>query len=69
MVGLYRDTQLKPDVGVKVVRKLVTEDKVDVVMGIVSSAVASAVAPLVNELKTQFIDTLAMTPDISRKNL
>ncbi len=67
VVGLYRDTQLKPEVGVQMVRELILKEKVDVVMGIVSSGVASAVAPLVNELKTPFIDTLAMTPDITGK--
>jgi branched-chain amino acid transport system substrate-binding protein len=36
-------------------------------MGIVSSSVTSAVAPVANELKTPFIDTLAMTPDITGK--
>jgi branched-chain amino acid transport system substrate-binding protein len=67
VVGLYEDTQLKPDVGVKVVQKLVTEDKVDVVMGLVSSGVASAVAPVINQLKTPLIITLAMTPDVTGK--
>jgi branched-chain amino acid transport system substrate-binding protein len=67
VVGIYRDTQLKPEVGVQVVRELILNEKVDVVMGIVSSGVASAVAPVVNELKTPFIDTLAMTPDITGK--
>jgi branched-chain amino acid transport system substrate-binding protein len=67
VAGIYRDTQLKPEVGAQVVRDLILNEKVDVVMGIVSSSVASAVAPLVNELKTPFIDTLAMTPDITGK--
>jgi branched-chain amino acid transport system substrate-binding protein len=67
VVGIFRDTQLKPQVGVKVIRELILNDKVDVVMGIVSSAVTSAVAPVAYELKTPFIDTLAMTPDITGK--
>jgi len=67
LVGLYEDTELKPEVGVSKVRKLITQDRVDVVMGIVSSGVASAVAPVVNDLRTPFIDTLAMTPDITGK--
>ena len=67
VVGTYRDTQLKPEIGVQVVRELILNEKVDVVMGIVSSGVASVVAPVVNELKTPFIDTLAMTPDITGK--
>jgi branched-chain amino acid transport system substrate-binding protein len=67
VIGVYEDTQLKPDVGVKAARKLVLEDKVDAVLGIVSSGVVSAVAPVMNELRTPLIDTLAMTPDITGK--
>jgi branched-chain amino acid transport system substrate-binding protein len=67
VIGVYEDTQLKPRVGVKAVRKLVIQDKVDVVLGIVSSGVVSAVAPVMNELRTPLIDTLAMTPDITGK--
>jgi branched-chain amino acid transport system substrate-binding protein len=63
--GIFGDTELKPDVGVKVATKLVKEDKVDVVMGIVSSAVASTVAPVMNSLETPLIITLAMTPDVT----
>lgn len=67
VIAVYEDTQLKPQVGVKAARKLVLEEKVDVVLGIVSSGVVSAVAPVMNELKTPLIDTLAMTPDITGK--
>ncbi len=67
VIGVYEDTQLKPEVGVKAARKLVLEDKVDAVLGIVSSGVVSAVAPVMNELRTPLIDTLAMTPDITGK--
>jgi branched-chain amino acid transport system substrate-binding protein len=63
--AVYGDTELKPDVGVKVATKLVKEDRVDVVMGIVSSGVASAVAPVMNSLETPLIITLAMTPDVT----
>ncbi len=67
VVGVYADTQLKPEVGVKVARKLFFEDKVDAILGIVSSGVVSAVAPEANELGIPLIDTLAMTPDITGK--
>ncbi|MFH1117665.1 MAG: ABC transporter substrate-binding protein [Pseudomonadota bacterium] len=67
VVGVYADTQLKPEVGVKVARKLIFEDKVDAILGIVSSGVISAVAPVANELGTPLIGTLAMTPDITGK--
>lgn len=63
----FEDTKLQPEEGVKAVTKLVKEHHVDVVLGIVSSAVASAVAPVMNELKTPFIITLAMTPDVTGK--
>jgi branched-chain amino acid transport system substrate-binding protein len=65
LVGIYEDTMLKPEVGVKAAEKLVHQDKVDVLMGIVSSGVASAVAPVANRLKTPLIITLAMTPDVT----
>lgn len=65
LVGVYVDTKLKPDVGVTEVTKLILEERVDVVMGIVSSAVADAVAPVANRYATPFIDTLAMTPFIT----
>jgi branched-chain amino acid transport system substrate-binding protein len=65
VIGIFEDTQLKPDVGVAAVRKLIGQDRVNVVMGIVSSGVADAVTPVVNELKTPLIITLAMTPDVT----
>jgi branched-chain amino acid transport system substrate-binding protein len=65
VVGIYEDTQLNPEVGVAAAKKLINQDRVDVVMGIVSSGVADAVAPIVNELKTPLIITLAMTPDVT----
>ena len=68
VVGIYADTQLKPDVGVQAARKLVNDDKVDVLMGIVSSGVAKAVAPLMTDLKRPLIITLAMTPDVTGGN-
>lgn len=55
------DSKVKPDVAKQVVRKVVTEDGVDVVIGFVSSSVAKAVAPLMNELKTPLIISNAQT--------
>ncbi len=63
--AVYGDTKLKPDVGAKVASQLVTNDGVDVMMGIVSSGVAKAVSPVMNELRTPLIITLAMTPDVT----
>lgn len=65
IVGVFSDTQLKPEVGVEEATKLVTEQNVDVVMGIVSSGVADAVAPVMNQLRMPLIITLAMTPDVT----
>ncbi len=65
LMGVYADTKLQPSVGVEAVTKLIKEDKVDVLMGIVSSAVADAVSQVANQLETPLIVTLAMTPDIT----
>src|SRR5208283_4830731 len=65
IVGVFADTQLKPEVGVEAATKLVIEEKVDVVMGIVSSGVADAVAPVMYQLRMPLIITLAMTPDVT----
>jgi branched-chain amino acid transport system substrate-binding protein len=67
IVGIWKDTKLKPDVGVKVVTELIDDEKVDVLMGIVSSGVASAVAPVAGRTRTPLIITLAMTPDVTGK--
>lgn len=63
--ALYEDSTGKPDVGIRAIRKLVYENEVDVVIGIDSSGVASAVAPIMNELKTPLIITHAATPDVT----
>ncbi len=65
--AVVRDTKLQPQTGVEVARKVVLEDGVDVVMGIVSSAVAKAVAPQIGRMRTPLITTLTMTPDITGK--
>ena len=59
------DSQGKPDVAIQAVRKLVYQDKVDLLMGIDSSGVARAVAPIIPELKTPLIITHAATPDVT----
>lgn len=67
LVALYEDTRLDPKAGVQAVQKLVRQHDVDVVLGIVSSSVASAVAPAMNDMRTPLIITLAMTPDVTGK--
>jgi branched-chain amino acid transport system substrate-binding protein len=66
--ALFEDSSGKPDVGIRVIRKLVYENEVDVVMGLDSSGVASAVAPVMKELKTPLIITHAATPDVTGTN-
>jgi branched-chain amino acid transport system substrate-binding protein len=67
LVALFEDTRLDPKAGVQAVQKLVKQHDVDAVLGIVSSSVASAVAPVMNDLRTPLIITLAMTPDVTGK--
>ena len=64
----FEDSTGKPDVGIRVIRKLVYENGVDVVMGLDSSGVASAVAPVMKELKTPLVITHAATPDVTGTN-
>ena len=66
--GLFEDDTGKSDVGIRVIRKLVYENEVDAVMGIDSSGVASAVAPVMKELKTPLIITHAAVPDVTGTN-
>lgn len=66
--GLFEDDAGKSDVGIRVIRKLVYENEVDVVMGIDSSGVASAVTPVMKELKTPLIITHAAVPDVTGAN-
>jgi branched-chain amino acid transport system substrate-binding protein len=63
--AFFEDSTGKPDVGIRVIRKLVYENGVDAVMGLDSSGVAAAVAPVMPELKTPLIITHAATPDVT----
>jgi len=62
---IYADTAAKPDIGVKAVQKLVEQDKVDIVIGLVSSAVAIAVTPMMLDLKCPLIVTHAMAEEVT----
>ena len=66
--GFFEDSTGKPDVGIRMMRKLVYESEVDAVMGLDSSGVASAVTPVMKELKTPLIITHAATPDVTGTN-
>jgi len=58
---VVRDNKLKPGIAVKEFRRMVTRDKVDFVMGIISSGVALAVSQVAKEMKVLFVDTIAQT--------
>ncbi|AFM27930.1 ABC transporter substrate-binding protein [Desulfomonile tiedjei] len=59
------DTEAKPDAGLKAVERLVTKDRVDAIVGIVSSAVALKVTPEMDRLKTPLIITHAMADQVT----
>ncbi len=59
------DTAAKPDIAKKAVGDLVNKDKVDIVIGIVSSAVAKAVTPSMIDLRCPLIITHAMADEVT----
>lgn len=56
-----RDNKLKPGIAVKEFRRMVSRDKVDFVMGVISSGVALAVSQVAKEMKVLFVDIIAQT--------
>ena len=62
------DSEAKANVAIKSMRRLVLEDKVDVLMGLDSSGVARGVAPLMRQFKKPLIITHAATPDVTGKS-
>ena len=52
---IVEDTEAKPDVGLSKARKLVMSERVDVLAGVVSSAVALAVAPFTSSQKVPLV--------------
>ncbi len=63
--ALFEDEAGKPDTGIRVVRKLVYDDGVDVVAGLDSSGTAEAVTPIMPELETPLIITHAASPHVT----
>jgi branched-chain amino acid transport system substrate-binding protein len=59
----FEDSTGKPDVGIRVFRKLVFQDEVDCLVGLDSSGVANSVVPALVQMKTPLIITHAATPD------
>ena len=62
------DTETKPAAGLASIKRLILRDKVDIVTGIVSSAVAGAVRNYAHESKTPLIITLAGNNRITGEN-
>ena len=62
-----RDDKLKPGEAVKEFRRMVTRDKVDFVMGVISSGVALAVSEVAKEMKVLFVDTIAQTATLTEE--
>lgn len=61
------DDQSRPDTGVRLYEKLITEDKVDAVMGPYSSAITEAVANVTEKYKKVMVAPLAATTSIFKK--
>jgi branched-chain amino acid transport system substrate-binding protein len=62
-----RDDKLKPGEAVKEFRRMVTRDKVDFVMGVISSGVALAVSEVAKEMKVLFVDSIAQTSALTEE--
>lgn len=63
--GFYEDSTGKADVALRAIRKLVYQDKVDVLVGLDSSGVAKTIVPSIEQMKTPLIITHAATPDVT----
>ena len=63
-----RDTQTKPDVGVREVKDLILRDKIRAVINDYSSAVAMAVKPIAQEYKVLHIASISNSENITMIN-
>lgn len=61
------DDQAKPDIGVQEAKRLILNEKVNVLLGVDSSSVALALAPLTNEYKIPLVVTHAATPALTEQ--
>jgi len=62
---VFGDTAAKPDVGKAEIERLVRKENVAIVIGIVSSGVAKAVTPAMNDLRCPLIVTHAMLDEVT----
>lgn len=63
---IVEDDQAKPDVGVRKSRKLIGQDNVDIVCGVISSAVALAIRDVVTESQTPTFISVGSANDLAR---
>jgi branched-chain amino acid transport system substrate-binding protein len=63
--AFFEDSTGKPDVAIRAIRKLVYQDKVDLLAGIDSSGVANSVVPSIPQMGTPLIITHAASPDVT----
>ncbi|MFH0786543.1 MAG: ABC transporter substrate-binding protein [Pseudomonadota bacterium] len=63
-----RDTQTKPDVGVRETKDLILRDKIRCVLGSYSSAVAVAIKPVCQEYKVLHIAAISNSENITQVN-
>jgi branched-chain amino acid transport system substrate-binding protein len=61
-----RDDSTNPEVGKRVAQELITRDKVDILLGVVGSPIAAAIAPLTAEAKIPLVITNAAGVAIPR---
>jgi branched-chain amino acid transport system substrate-binding protein len=63
--AIFEDTKLKPDVGVQITRKFITEDKVDFIIGPTSSGVAAAISRIITENRKILVLTQAAADSLT----
>ncbi len=63
---IYEDTQAKPELATQAVNKLITVDKVTVVLGAMSSSEVLAIAPILNQKRVVLVSPSATSHDISK---
>lgn len=64
---VVEDTEAKTDVGLRKARKLVEEDQVDVLLGVISSAIGLGLKDYVNRVKKVWVTTGAAADEIFKK--
>jgi branched-chain amino acid transport system substrate-binding protein len=64
---VVEDTEASPDTGVQRARSLIQQENVDIIHGVVSSAVAKAVVEFTSQQQVPFIGTATQTPDLNKE--